>query len=226
MGRRHLHSLASARRFGAALLLGPLAAAPTAAPAQEPPALLLITTETINPGNELQYDAVEKRLTELCARRCPNDYLALATTSAPMDVWWFVAYASQVEVERIAAEYADDAVLLRELEALSAQKRALTSAPASYMTARRPDLGDGAPWRIGAVPFTVIAERREAEPRIGSVFETADGVRFAVVGAETAVDAQAAAARLGAGARIFAVNPEWSKPAQAWLAANPDLWRR
>ncbi len=214
------------RHLGTALLLAPLAAATTATSAQEPPALLQITIETITPGAELRYDAVEKRITEVCARRCPNDYLALESTTAPTDVWWFVAYASQGEVDGVAAAYANDAALRRELEELSAQKRTLTNAPVSHMTTRRLDLGDGAPWRVGAVPFTVIAELRGTEPRLGSVFDAPDGPRFAVVGAATEAEAQAAATRLGPSARIFAVNPAWTKPAEAWLAANPELWRR
>jgi hypothetical protein len=214
------------RRFSTALLLGPIATA-TVAAAQEPPALLQITVETINLGSEAQYDAIELRLAEMCARRrCPNDYLALESTTAPHEVWWLVTYASQSEVDRVAAAYANDAALLRELLELTAQKREFTDEPLNHMTTRRPDLGDAAAWRIGEVPFTVIAERRGSEPHLGTVFEAADGTWFAVVGAATQSQADEAVARLGAGARIFAVRPSWSKPAEAWRAANPELWRR
>ena len=32
------------------------------------------------------------------------------------------------------------------------------------------------------------------------------------------------AAALGPGAKRFAVRAEWSKPAAAWIIANPALW--
>lgn len=213
------------RRFGAALLLAPLAAGTVAA--REAPPLLQITIETIKAGNEAQYDAVEERLAEMCARRaCPNSYLALESTIAPTAVWWLVEYASQPDVDRVAKAYQNDAALLRELTELSAQKRAFTDEPVSRMATRRPDLGDSAAWRIGEVPFAVIAERPAAEPRIGAVFDSPNGVRVAVVGAATRMEADAAAAMLGASARVFRVHPSWSMPAAAWIAANPELWTR
>lgn len=199
---------------------GPLAA-------DEPPAILQLTIETIKPGSEVQYGTIEERLAQMCARHpCPNNYLALESTTVPKEVWWLNAYASQAEVDRIAQAYERDPALLRELRELSAQKRDLTDEPVNRMTTRRPDLGDSAPWRIGAVPFAVIAEGRGAEPRLGAVFEAADGSRFTVIGATTRADAEAAAANLSTGARVFAVRASWSKPAQAWVEANPQLWVR
>jgi hypothetical protein len=225
MGRRHLLGVVSLRRFGAALLLAPLATGMVAA--RDAPSLLQITIETIKPGRLAQYDAVELRLAEMCERRkCPNSYLALESTTAPTAVWWLVEYASQLEVDRVAKAYQDDAALLRDLTELSAQKQEFTDEPVSRMTTRRADLGDSAAWRIGEVPFAVIAEQRGAAPRVGAVFDSADGARLVVVGAATRTEADTAAAMLGEGARVFRVHPSWSMPAAAWVAANPELWAR
>ena len=211
------------------LLLGTLAAG--ALSAQEPPALLQITVETIKPGSEAQYGAIEERLAEMCARRgCPNDYLALESTTSPTQVWWFTMYATQADIARIALAYQRDADLLHELRELSTLKSALTDVPVNHIAARQPELGDSSPWRIGELQFAAVAvtpARHVPGPRIGTVFDEPEGSsRFTVIGAATRAEAEAAAASLGADALIFEVRPSWSKPANAWVAANPELWAR
>jgi hypothetical protein len=56
------------------------------------------------------------------------------------------------------------------------------------------------------------------------VFEALDGRRLVFAPAATAEDTNAIAAALGSGAKRFAVRAEWSKPASAWIIANPVLW--
>jgi hypothetical protein len=197
--------------------------------AQQAPALLLITIETIKRGSEAQYDAIERRLSELCVGRgCPNDYLALESATPPTEVWWFVMYESQAEVDRIAKAYASDAALLRDLETLSTQKKQFTDEPVSRLTTRRADLAGSDSWRIGELPFAVVATGLAAQPgavpRAGNVFDAPDGTRFVVVAAATRAEADAAAAALGAEARVLRVRPSWSKPAEAWRSGNPELW--
>jgi hypothetical protein len=141
-----------------------------------------------------------------------------------------VMYESQAEVDRVAAAYANDAAMLRELETLSAQKRAFTNEPVSRLAALRPELGDAAAWRIGELPFAVIAAHDGAAahdgtaPRAGAVYDAPDGTRFAVAAAATRAEADMAAAALGTGARVLRVRPAWSKPADTWRAANSALW--
>jgi hypothetical protein len=165
----------------------------------------------------------------MCARRgCPNDYLALESTTSPTQVWWFTMHATEEDAGRVVVAYQSNAELLRELLELSALKREFTDEPVNRVAARRSDLGDSSPWRIGALQFTVVAVTpggRETGPRIGTVFdEPESGSRFTVIGAATRAEAEAAAARLGAEALVLEVHPSWSKPADAWVAGNPELW--
>jgi hypothetical protein len=186
------------------------------------PSILQITLERIEPGRESEYGRIEEQLKQTCVRMgCPNAYLALESVSAPKEVWWLVMYESQADVERVAAAYAANEPLLKEMAALAALKKGLAAAPIEHMTKR---LGAAAAWRVGAEPFAVIATAVEA-PGVAA-FESADGARFAIVAAATRADADSVAARLGAGAGVFAVRPEWSKPDEAWAAANPRLWQR
>ncbi|HEX5049708.1 MAG TPA: hypothetical protein VFX89_21520, partial [Gammaproteobacteria bacterium] len=182
---------------------------------QPTPALLQITTERIAPGRDAEYGAIEEHLAGVCARlRCPNDYLALESDGSPKEVWWLVAYATQADVDRVAAAYAANEPLLAELRAGAVAKKGIADDPASVLTTFRPDTGSAAAWRIGMDELVVIAETSEATVP-ASVFESADGRRFAVASAAGRENAAAIAARLGGGARVFAVRPSWSKPAAA-----------
>ena len=100
----------------------------------------------------------------------------------------------------------------------------------TIIAARQPELGDSSPWRIGELQFAAVAitpARHVPLPRIGTAFDEPEGSsRFTVIGAATRAEAEAAAASLGADALVFEVRPSWSKPANAWVAANPELWAR
>jgi hypothetical protein len=196
---------------------------PLSAAAQAPPPILQITIESIRPGGEVEYGRVEERLKEVCVRlNCPNAYLALESVSPPKEVWWFVMYESQAQVKGVAAAYAANEPLLKEMAALNAFKKDIVDPPIGHMAMHRE--GESPAWQIGSDPFVVIATSADV---VGSaVFESASGARFAIVSASTRAAADAAAMRLGADARVFAVRPEWSKPDKAWVARNPQLWGR
>ena len=177
--------------------------------AQAPPPILQITIERIRPGGEVEYGRIEERLKDVCVRMgCPNAYLALEALSTPKEVWWLVMYESQADVERVAAAYAANEPLLKEMTALNALKKDIVDAPIGHMTVR---CGGAAPgWQVGGEPFAVIATGADA---VGdAVFASASGARSGMVSAATRSDADAAAARLGGSARVFATRPEWSKP--------------
>ncbi len=188
--------------------------------AQTPPPILQITVERVKPGAEADYGRIEERLKDVCIKMsCPNAYLALESVEGPKEVWWLVMYGSEDDVERVAAEYAANEQLLKEMSALNALKKNITYAPISHMTTRQ---GAPWPWRIGAELFAVIAPVEDfSHP---GVFESKDGARFAIVSAATRAAADAEAAALGTAARVFATRPEWSKPDDAWVDANPQLW--
>lgn len=200
-----------------ALLLFAMAAL---SPVLAQPPILQITIERINPGGEAEYGRIEERLKETCVRMgCPNAYLALESAAAPKEVWWLVTYEAQADVDRVAAAYAANEPLLTAMTALNMLKKDTTTAPIGYMTRRG---GSPSSWRVGAEPFVVIATGADA---VGAaVFESDGGVRFVIAAAASRSDADAVAARLGATARVFATRPEWSKPDEAWVTANPRLW--
>lgn len=207
---------------GVAALLAALAPAPTYA--QATPPILQITIERVAVGRESEYGRAEERLREACVHLgCPNDYLALESVGEPREVWWLVAYSSQTDVDRVAQAYARNDSLMTALRDLNALKKDIAETTGSWVTRYRPDLGGDGPSRIGVAPFAVLGTATASGS--GPVFEAPDGVRFTVIETATLDEAQAAAARSGPAARVFAVRPEWSKPDRAWIAANPELWR-
>jgi hypothetical protein len=48
---------------------------------------------------------------------------------------------------------------------------------------------------------------------------------FSLQAAQTREEADAKAATAGPEARVFAVRPEWSMPADEWVVADPTFWR-
>ena len=192
--------------------------------AQDPPPILQITIERIRPGGEAEYGVIEERLAEVCARLgCPNSYLALFSVGEPKEVWWFVMYPSQADIDRVAQAYEQNEPLLNAMRELAALKQDVTDDPIAYFANYRADAGAESVWRVGVEQFVVIATAPDAS---GAVFEAADGTRFAIASAATLADANTAAAKLGSTARVFEVRPTWSKPDDAWTAANPKLWTR
>jgi hypothetical protein len=190
--------------------------------ADRSPAILQITIERIHGGGEAVYAELEERMAETCVRlACPNSYLALESVRPPREVWWFVEYATEAEVERVRQAYEQNRPLLNALVDLGALKKDITDAPVEHMTKHRADLSIGASWRTGSDPFVVIA----TEAATGSVFESAEHAMFTVVSAASLVEADAVAAKLGLSARVFRVQPLWSRPGESWVAANPDLWQ-
>jgi hypothetical protein len=103
---------------------------------------------------------------------------------------------------------------------LAALKKDITDRPVAHMTKHRPDLSVESQWRIGVEPFVVIAT---SEAR-GAVFESAEPAMFTIIGASSLDGATAAAAAIGVSARVLRVNPSWSYPESAWVAARPGLW--
>lgn len=194
--------------------------------AQDPPAVIGLTIERIKPGNEERYDTVERDLAAVCKRlRCPNAYLALESFTSPKEIYWLTAYRTEADVARVAAAYASNEPLLAELRRGAAAKEALTEPPVNLTARYRPDSSDTSGWLVGTLPYAVVVQvDRSSMAGGGAVFELPDGARLAIVPAANAEDTNAIAAAFGPGAKRFAVHAEWSKPAPAWIIANPALW--
>ena len=187
------------------------------------PQLLLIVREQLRPGTEDDYAENELQVAAACARfECPHPYLALASQAEPVEVWWLNAFASDEEKDQVGAAYGRNETLMAALRPLGARKESFRVALTTTLTAYRSDVSREGTWRIGGARFFVVnpAGVREA---IGSVFESPDGDRFDIASAESRVGAERLAAR-SPGSLILAVQPQWSYPDPAWVAADPDFW--
>jgi hypothetical protein len=191
---------------------------------EKPPLFLLIVRERLRPGMEQAYNQNELELATACATlKCPHPYLALASVAGPKEVWWLNAFASQEEKDQLDAAYARNKPLMAKLTELGKRKEGYREALSTTLIEYRSDLSKGVMLQLTGARFfviTIVRDEREVE---GVVFEHSDRERFVVA----SVNTRAAAERLveaGPGSMILAVQPQWSFPAEAWIAADPDFW--
>ena len=190
------------------------------------PEFLLIVREGLRPGTDEAYEKHELKIAAACARlKCPHPYLALASMAGPKEVWWLNAFASQAEKDRIELAYAHNERLMAQLRPLGKRKEAFRQTLTTTLTTYRPDLSRGTVWRVTGARFFVINVDHGEREAVGPVFESSDGQQFVVASADGRAAADHIAARAGPGSVILAVQPQWSFPAQAWIAADPDFWK-
>jgi len=194
--------------------------------AAQPPRILQIVREPLRPGVEAEYDRIESEIARECARlRCPHPYLGLESLTGRKEVWWFNGYDSAADQKQVAEAWAKNKEALATLGRMGQRKAPLTDKSIEAFANFRPDLSAGPPWLMGQGRFLVITMTKR-EPRTnGTVFQTDDAVRFVIVPARTRTEADAAAATAGPEARVFAVRPSWSHPAEDWIASDPEFWR-
>ena len=190
------------------------------------PEFLLIVREGLRPGSGEAYEKNELKIAAACARlKCPHPYLALASVAGPKEVWWLNAFASEEEKDQLEPAYARNEPLMAQLRPLGKRKEAFRRTLTTTLTKHRPDLSGGAGWRVNGARFFVIHLTRVERETVGPVFESSDGQRFVVASANTREAADRIAARAGPGAVVLAVQPRWSFPAHAWIAADPEFWK-
>jgi hypothetical protein len=193
---------------------------------EQAPRVLLIVRERLLPGMDRAYDRNELALATACATlECPHPYLALASVTGPKDIWWFNAFASHEEKDQLEPAYARNKRLMARLRPLARRKEGFRQALTTTLTEYRPDLSGGAGWRSNGARFFVINVTRDRPEAVGAVFESSDGERFLVAPANSRSAADRIAAQAGPGSVILAVQPQWSFPAEAWIAADPDFWK-
>lgn len=194
--------------------------------AQPPPRILQIYRDIVKPGAEAGYAATERDLARACAEfGFPHDYLAVESRTGRKEVWFFNAWESEEEQREVAEAYQRNAPLVAALEAGGRRKASLVAEAIEAFGHYQPELSRGEPWTPGRGRFLAIAITKGVSRLEGTVFEADDGLRFVISAAATLAEAQARAAAAGAEARVFAVRPEWSKPAAEWTAADPGFWR-
>jgi len=209
------------------MILAVIALAATAADAQvQTPNVLLVVREHVRPDSAKVYAKNESEIAGICARlKCPHPYLALASLYGPREVWWLNVFESQQDKERVDRAWAGNATLMAQLRPLGKRKEQLRQGLTTTLATYRPDLSTGVILRINGARFFVITVRHDRHNADGAVFESPDGQYFAITPAETRDVADRAAARAGAGSRILAVQPQWSFPADSWIAADPVFWK-
>lgn len=192
---------------------------------EQPPQFLLIVRERLRPAMDEAYRKNELEIAAACATlKCPHPYLALASVVGPKEVWWLNAFASQEEKDQLEAAYARNEPLMSKLRPLGKRKEGFREALTTTLTEYRRDLSGGAVWRVVGARFFVISVAQDERQAVGSVFESPDGERFVVASADSRAAAERIAARAGPRSMVLAVQPQWSFPAEAWIAADPDFW--
>ena len=189
------------------------------------PQFLLIARERLRPGSEEAYDKNEVQLASVCVTLgCPHPYLALATVTAPVEVWWLNAFESAEERDGLDLAYAQNEPLMAALLPLGKRKEEFRASLTTTMVEFRRDLSERA-LRIEGARFFVVAAAEDARASIGAVFQATDETRLVVMPASDRDVAADLGARMGPGATILAVRPQWSCPAAAWVEADPEFWR-
>jgi hypothetical protein len=192
---------------------------------EKPPLFLLIVRERLRPGMEQAYNQNELELATACAiLKCPHPYLALASVAGPKEVWWLNAFASQEEKDQLDAAYARNKPLMAKLTELGKRKEGYREALSTTLTEYRSDLSRGVMLQLAGARFFVITIVRDEREFEGVVFESSDRERFVVASVNTRGAAERLVVEAGPGSMILAVQPQWSFPAEAWIAADPDFW--
>ena len=188
--------------------------------------LLLIVREHLVPGLEAQYAENEAKIATICATlNCPHPYLALMPIAGLAEVWWINIFASDDEKTDVESAYARNQALLEALGPLGKRKEAFRRALSTTLTRYRADVSGGAQLRIAGARFLVVdcgSRERDAIP----TFESEAGQRFAIAAAPRCDDAGRLAARLGADSIVLEIQPQWTYPDTAWMAADPEASSR
>ena len=194
--------------------------------AQQPaPRFMYIYRDSLKRGVDSAYRAIENEGAQICADlRCPNPYLAIESLSGPHEAWWLNAFANETDTAKVAHVYATNRPLADALAAVARRKAALIGTPVQGFAAYRPELSRGPAWSVAGARFVVVTVTRRHRKLDGSVWETADSTLYALTPVHTLAEAEAVAR--SAGARVFAVRPNWSMPAPDWVAADPGFWSR
>jgi hypothetical protein len=189
--------------------------------ADEHPRLLLIVREWLLPGMEEACAQNESRISATCAElNGPHPYLGLARVPERKEIWWLNAFASRDEKDQVEAAYARNEPLIAKLGPLGARKEGFRNALTTTLTESR----GGSALRFAGARFFVVRITRGARESEGAVFESPLGERFAMASVDSSPAAEETAVRFGPGSAILAVKPEWSFPAKAWIAADPEFW--
>lgn len=191
---------------------------------QTPPRFLYIYRDSLKSGVDSAYGAIEDEAAQTCSDlECPNPYLGLESLSGPHEAWWLNAFATEADTTRVANAYARNRPLMEALDDVAKRKATMVGTPIKGFAFHRPDLSRSPTWSLAGARFMLVTVTRKHRPSAGAVWEMADSTLYAFRPERSRRQAEVLARELGG--RIFAVRPNWSMPAPAWVAADPDFWR-
>src|SRR5712692_937774 len=122
-----------------------------------PPQLLQIVRESLNPGGEAAYKAIEEDAARICADlKCPNSHLAVESLTQAKEVWWLTPYESESDRQRVADGYAGNPPLMAALLEIPRRKQGLVGAPIDILASDRSDLSGKAWLKVAGARFFVV----------------------------------------------------------------------
>ena len=198
----------------------------TAVAPDRPPAILEIYRDTILPGREAQFRAIEEDAARVCAElTCPHPHLAIESLSGPKEVWWLNGFDSPAEKQQVDDAYRANRALMAALQKATAGKAGVTGKPVNVFAHHAPGASRDRDWPIAGARFFVVTIGRSPRVANGVAFDAPDGTRYIMKPVRTQAEADAAAAAAGPGTRVFAIRPYWGSPAPEWIAADTEFWK-
>jgi hypothetical protein len=187
------------------------------------PRFLYIYRDSLKRGNDSTYRVIENDGAQICADLgCPNPYLGMESLNGPHEAWWLTTFATAADTARVAQFYATNRALSAALGAVAQRKAAFIGTPAQGFAVYRGDLSRGPGWSVAGARFIVVTVTPDQRSAEGSVWMMADSTMYIVRPVRSYREAELVGR--GNGARIFAIRPNWSMPASAWVAADPEFW--
>ncbi len=193
-----------------------------------PPQILYISRQFWKPGANPALTRIEAKAARVCIDLgVPHPYLGIESLTGSKEVWYLNGFTSAEDMAQVAEQYSNNPKLLAAMKQFSEERAEFKTEPDTEATATyRPDLTRGAPWTVGQGRFLVIVVAKDALTKNGTVFETTSGLRFIITPAATRAEADAKLSSAGADAKIYAIRPQFSMPAESWVAADPSFWRK
>lgn len=187
--------------------------------------LLQIYRDFLRSGAEDAYREIEEEAARICVRfNCPNPYLAIEALTGVKEVWYFNGYRSEAHKDEVAQGYRGNAPLMAALNGIARRKADLVLSPVDLLTVCRPDLSRGTLWRVGDGRFLIVTVSNGVTDLDGTVFVSEEGTHFTLRAVQSRAEADIGLRSAGQDARVFAVRPRMSMPAEAWVRADPEFW--
>jgi hypothetical protein len=187
---------------------------------------------------------------------CPNPYLAITSITGPDEIWWINGFDSVETLEKVRHDYAANDQIAAQLNSVAEAKGDLVFPSISLLARFRDDLSFSSTIFAYTryISISVVQVRpgqsdafdkdrralKAAHQRSGRtqwVYQvmsgTEDGTFLIMTPGRTLQEVRVFASPddrtdsiASSETRLYAVSPALSMPAQSWLDADPDFWKR